>query len=168
MSEKATVVLKDARATPAAPSGQPIELPRIDDYYKWSIEQAAYIRAGRFDLVDLLNVADEIESVGKSEARELRSNLEIVLIHLLKWDQQPQRRGRSWALSIAEHRARVLETLQENPSLKVEWDQNLNRAYHTARLRAARETKLALKRFPEICPFDRETIMTAPYDFDEH
>ena len=106
MSEKATVVLKDARATPAAPSGQPIELPRIDDYYKWSIEQAAYIRAGRFDLVDLLNVADEIESVGKSEARELRSNLEIVLIHLLKWDQQPQRRGRSWALSIAEHRAR--------------------------------------------------------------
>ena len=160
--------MTDSRATSPAPSDQPVELPRIGDYYRWWIEQAAHIRAGRFDLVDLLNVADEIESVGKSEARELRSNLEIVLIHLLKWDQQPLRCGRSRALSIAEHRVRVQQTLEENPRLEAKWDQNLDCAYRTARLRAARETRLALKRISETCPYDRKTIMTAPFNPDEH
>ena len=68
MSDKSTVAMTDSRATSPAPSDQPVELPRIGDYYRWSIEQAAHIRAGRFDLVDLPIVADEIESVSSRDA----------------------------------------------------------------------------------------------------
>jgi Domain of unknown function DUF29 len=142
-------------------------VPRVSDYYAWSREQAAHLRAGRFDQVDLLNVADEIEDVGKSEKRELRSNLENVLVHILKWEHQPQRRGRSWALSIAEHRRRVLDNLADNPSLAGDWDEMVSSACKLARLRAARETNLSLDRLADECPYDRQAIMDAVFEIDE-
>ena len=66
------------------------------DVVAWANEQAAFIRAGRFDLLDLENIAEEIESVGKSEKRELASRMSLLLAHLLKWQYQPVRRGSSW------------------------------------------------------------------------
>ena len=63
----------------------------VDDYYRWALEQAALIRAGRFSEVDIVNVAEEIEDVGKSELRAFRSNLEAILVHMLKWNYQAER-----------------------------------------------------------------------------
>ena len=98
MSDKSTVAMTDSRATSHAPSDQPVELPRIGDYYRWSIEQAAHIRAGRFDLVDLPNVADEIESWFTQRAADgfnvnfdiFPSGLEQIVDHLVP---ELQRRG---------------------------------------------------------------------------
>ncbi len=75
-----------------------------DDFALWSAEQAAFIRAGKFDRVDLENVAEEIESLGKSDKRQIRSRLQVLMLHLLKWERQPAERSRSWSSSIRDQR----------------------------------------------------------------
>lgn len=151
---------------PVRSSEDVAELPRIDDLYRWAFEQAAHLRAGRFDLVDILNVADEIESVGKSEYRSFVSGLEVVILHILKWDHQPSRRSLSWVYSILEHRRRVIRDLDDSPSFKSRRVQAVDWAYDAARLRAARETKQRLDVFPAECPYSWERIMEAPYAID--
>ena len=124
------------------------ELVGVDDCYRWALEQAALIRAGRFSDIDIVNVAEEIEDVGKSELRAFRSNLESILVQMLKWNYQAERRTRSWKLSIFEHRNRVHEVLMDSASMAAKWDEVLKRAYLLARSRAARETTLPSRNFP--------------------
>ena len=62
------------------------------DIVAWANEQAGFIRARRFDLLDLENIAEEIEDVGKSEQRELESRMAVLFAHLLKWKFQSERR----------------------------------------------------------------------------
>jgi len=62
--------------------------PYEQDFYAWSEEQAALLRAGRAAEADLDNIVEEIESMGKSERRELISRLTVLLLHLLKWRLQ--------------------------------------------------------------------------------
>lgn len=143
------------------------ELVGVDDYYRWALEQAALIRAGRFSEVDIANVAEEIEDVGKSELRAFRSNLESILVHMLKWNYQAERRTRSWELSIFEHRNRVHEVLLDSASVAAKWDEVMKRAYRLARYRAARETTLPLRNFPQDCPYDQSEIMEAEYSLEE-
>src|SRR5688572_31260276 len=132
------------------------------DAYGWAMETAEKIRSRRFDeITDWDNIAEEIESVGKSERSELRSFLEQVIIHLLKWQFQPEKRGRSWRLSIAEHRRRAADQLDENPSLKPVLNDLVSQAFELARIRAARQTGLSLESaFPEICPYTTEQILS--------
>ena len=70
------------------------------DGYGWAMEQAALLRARRFSEIDLENIAEEIESVGKSERRTLESHLSRLMMHLLKWQYQPERRGNSWVCRL--------------------------------------------------------------------
>ena len=74
------------------------------DVIAWANEQAAFIRAGRFDMLDLEHIADEIEDVGKSELRELESRMAVLLARLLKWQFQPTHRGSSWECTINDQR----------------------------------------------------------------
>ncbi len=86
------------------------------DFYAWSLEQAALLRAGRVDEADLAAIAEEIESMGKTEKRELVSRLTVLLLHLLKWERRPAGRGNSWRLSIANARDEIADLLDDNPS----------------------------------------------------
>ena len=149
--------------SPIPEASNPAE--QIDDYVKWAFEQAALIKAGRFDQVDILNVAEEIEDVGKSEIRAFESHLEVVLIHMLKWDFQPAKRSRSWDASIFSNRHRILRLLKVNPSLRARQEASIEAAYEFARRSAARQTRLDLASFPEACPYDWSQIMESPYDF---
>ena len=88
------------------------------DFYAWANEQAALLRSGRVSDADLEHIAEEIESMGRSEKRELISRLKLLLAHLLKWQFQPTLRGNSWRLTIEEQRRDVAEHLADNPSLK--------------------------------------------------
>jgi hypothetical protein len=123
------------------------------DPHAWALKTAAAIRSGSPD-VDWNHVAEEIESLGRSEEARLVSLLEIILIHLLKWQYQPVRRSRSWELTLAEHRRRLEKHLHKNPSLQASTQESLNDAYDTARFRAANETGLELTTFPEQCPYE--------------
>jgi hypothetical protein len=88
------------------------------DLYRWAVEQAALLRAGRISEADALNIAEEIDDVGKELYFRLESALRVILLHLLKWDHQPERRSLSWWASVTEHRNRVRRLLEKNPGLK--------------------------------------------------
>jgi Domain of unknown function DUF29 len=135
------------------------------DYYTWTQEQAALLDAGRLDRIDAANIAEELRDLGKSEFRELESALRLILQHMLKWDHQPNRRTRSWSLSIAEHRVALAEVLADNPGLKARVDEAVARAYRRARLACARETRLAPERFAETCPYSLEEITGRAFDW---
>ena len=122
------------------------------DFYAWAMEQAALLRARRFDAADVDNIAEEIESMGRSEKRELVNRLAVLLLHLLKWRFQPGFRSPSWQSTIREQRIRLRDHLDDNPSLKAHLDEALARAYRLAVIRAARETGLQETTFPEAAP----------------
>ena len=124
------------------------------DFYGWTQEQAELLKHGRFSELDIDNLIEEVESMGKSEKRELESRLTILLLHLLKWKYQEVRRSRSWQLSIDEQRIQFEETLNENPGLKPELDEIVKKAYRLAVIKAARETKISKAVFPECCPWN--------------
>jgi hypothetical protein len=135
-----------------------------NDLYAWSQEQAQLLRAGRFSEVDALNVAEEILDVGRNEYDKLESALVVLLMHLLKWDYQPERRSRSWEATILEQRARVGRQLRDNPSLKARLDEAVRDGYRLGRLRAFGETGMDLNVFPEACPYDWDAIMSRALD----
>jgi hypothetical protein len=124
-----------------------------NDFYSWTQEQAELLKNGRFSELDIDNLIEEVESMGRSEKRELESRLTILLLHLLKWKYQEVRRGRSWQLSIDEQRIQFEKTLNENPGLKPALDQIIKDAYKLAVIKAARETKISKSIFPECCPW---------------
>ena len=123
------------------------------DFYSWTQEQAELLKNGRFSELDIDNLIEEVESMGRSEKRELESRLTILLLHLLKWSYQEIGRGRSWQLSIDEQRIQFEETLDENPGLKPQLDEIVKKAYRLAVIQAARETKISKAVFPECCPW---------------
>ena len=117
------------------------------DFYAWSLEQAALLRSGRVAEADLGAVAEEIEGMGKAEKRELISRLTVLLLHLLKWERQPARRGDSWRLSIANARDEIADLLADNPSLKSVLDDAMASAFRYARRKAAIDTDLGEEDF---------------------
>jgi hypothetical protein len=124
-----------------------------NDFYAWSLEQAALLRAGRVGEADLATIAEEIESMGKIEKRELVSRLTVLLLHLLKWERQPAGRGNSWRLSIANARDEIADLLDDNPSLKPVIDDVITSAYRYARRKAAIEMDVPENTFPAQCPW---------------
>jgi len=129
------------------------------DFYAWANEQAALLRAGRLTEADIENIAEEIESMGRSEKRELVNRLAVLLQHLLKWRFQPGFRGNSWRLTIEEQRFQIADHLRDNPSLKSQLDDVTGSAYRQGRVGAFRETGLDPDMFPEACPFAFDQAM---------
>ena len=125
----------------------------------WAKHQAALLRAGRFTELDIENVADEIESVGKSEQRELTSRLTVLITHLLKWQFQPSRRGSSWQDTISTQRVQITRHMKRNPSLKAKLDEAVQEGHGDARLVARAETGLEPEIFPSECPYTWVQIM---------
>ena len=123
------------------------------DFYGWAIEQAALLRARKLAKADIENIAEEIESLARSEKRELVNRLAVLLMHLLKWHLQPGLRGNSWRLTIEEQRNALVEHLDENPSLRPMLNDAITRAYGKAVLAARKETGLAESAFPTSYPY---------------
>jgi hypothetical protein len=129
------------------------------DYHAWTLDQAERLRDLQPNSIDWENVAEEIESLGGSQRREIRSRLVVALTHLLKWAYQPAGRNNSWRASIAGARAEIRDELAESPSLKRYPAQVLAQQYVIARLKASGETDLVLDAFPESCPFTIEQVL---------
>lgn len=129
------------------------------DFYAWAKEQAALLRTGNLSAADIDHIAEEIESMGKTEKRELVSRLTVLLLHLLKWRFQPGRRGASWEATIAVQRDDVADHLLDNPSLKAILNEVIISAYRKAMILAIGETGLPRSIFPETCPWTFEEIM---------
>ncbi|HEY8567299.1 MAG TPA: DUF29 domain-containing protein [Beijerinckiaceae bacterium] len=164
------VATKTARedTSAARPSGSTSAGADYDgDFYTWSLEQAALLRAGRLSELDLENVAEEIESLGNEQFSKLQSAYRVILMHMLKWDQQPERRTRSWAVSIATQRFDVDDVLRRNPGLKSRLQEALDGAYRRARIEAADQTDLPFKRFSVECPYSVDEVMTRAFEWPD-
>jgi hypothetical protein len=129
------------------------------DFYAWANAQAALLRAGKLSIADIEHIADEIESMGRCEKRELVDQLAVLLAHLLKWKFQSGFRSKSWLRTIREQRFRLQRHLADNPSLKASLDEAIADAHRLALIAAADETDLDEKVFPVRCIWSFEQIV---------
>ena len=129
------------------------------DFYAWANEQAALLRSGQLAAADIEHIAEEIESMGKTEKRELISRLTVLLLHLLKWQFQPDRRGKSRRATIMVQRNDLARLMADNPSLKSKLDESIGHAYRDASVSAEAETDLPDGTFPATCPWSFEKMM---------
>ncbi len=133
------------------------------DFYAWTVEQSRLLRSGELSSIDAVNIAEEIESMGRSDRRELKSRLVVLAMHLLKWRHQPGARSRSWSATIDEQRLQIEEVLAESPSLRPMVATILSDAYAIARARAIAETGLAEETFLEACPFTPDAVLSRDF-----
>jgi len=129
------------------------------DFYTWTQAQAALLRQGRAEQLDWENLAEEIESLGNRDKRELKSRLEVLIMHLLKWWRQPEHQSRSWQGTIREQRDQLADLLEDSPSLRRRVPDYLKRAYPRARRKALDETGLYDPAFPPDCPWTVEQVL---------
>ncbi|WP_341734292.1 DUF29 domain-containing protein [Microcoleus sp. EPA2] len=130
------------------------------DFYAWTEEQAKLLKHQKWSQLDLPNLIEEIESLGKQQRAELRNRLSILIGHLLKWEYQISKRSRSWVNTICIQRIDILELLKENPSLKPYLEEALQTAYSKGIALASGETNLPRKTFPENCSYTLEDIFS--------
>lgn len=128
------------------------------DFYQWTQQQADLLRQGALSALDVDNLIEEIESMGKRDRRAIGSYLRNVIMHLLKWRYQPDRRGTSWQGSINAGRDEIDVLLNESPSLNPQLSTLIIDEYRRARKQASLETGLPLTTFPDQCPFTIEQI----------
>lgn len=134
-----------------------------DDFYAWTVEQARLLRAGELAAVDAANLAEEVESMGRSDRRELQSRLIVLSMHLLKRPFQPSARSRSWSATIEEQRLQIEQVFVESPSLRPLAAGMLPQAYAIGRARAVAETGLADDAFPATCPFTLDQALSPAF-----
>jgi hypothetical protein len=123
------------------------------DFYAWTQEQTKLLKDQQWNQLDLPNLIEEIESLGKQQRAELRNRLRVLIGHLLKWEYQAKKRSRSWLMTIRVQRRDTQELLAENPSLKPYLEEALQKIYENGRDLASGETNLPLKTFPQNCPY---------------
>jgi hypothetical protein len=129
------------------------------DFCLWLEQQAALLREGRFDELDVANLVEEIESMARKDKKAIKSNLVVLLTHLLKHQFQPEQRSSSWRGSIVEHRQRLRDDFEESPSLRPHAAEVFPRAYADARERASAETALPLRIIPKSSAYTLEQAL---------
>jgi Domain of unknown function DUF29 len=131
------------------------------DFYQWTKQQAAALVAGKASELDWANLAEEIESLGKSDRREIRNRLRVLIRHLLKWQYQPELRqsGRSWRRTIWTQRERLSDVLDDSPSLRRQMPELIAMDYDRILEKTSDETGLPLSTFPAECPWTAEQIL---------
>jgi len=129
------------------------------DFYGWTQEQTRYIRSGDWSLLDYENILEEIEAMGRAERRSLRNRLAVLFMHLLKWQHQPARRGKSWKTTIVHQRTAINSLLEDSPGLNSALHDSIGRAWKDALKDVEVETELNRDTFPQTCPWAFDTFM---------
>lgn len=129
------------------------------DYLQWIETTVEKLRIQDHANMDWDNLIAEIEDLGRSERRSLKSNLIVVLVHLLKWQYQPEYRSGNWEGSVIEHRRRIMEALNDSPSLKPYLDSIFAECYTQVVKQAKAETGLPLETFPKKCPYELTEVI---------
>lgn len=150
------------RLSVAAPSANK-KLEYEKDFFKWTKTQVGLLKNGNIEKLDIDNLIEEIESLGRNDKRSLKSQTARLLMHLLKQKFQSEKQGdsNSWNNSIVEASREIKYLLEDSPSLVIELKRIYSKAYEDARQDAAAETKLNIKTFPKECPWTIEELF--PY-----
>ncbi len=129
------------------------------DFYNWTKTQSELLKQGDLSHLDIENLIEEIESLGRSDKRALKSHLIILLMHLLKCEFQPSKKTVSWTRSINNSKTEIQLILDDSPSLKAELNGIIKLAYQYAKEKASDETGIAVSKFPKECPWKKEELI---------
>ena len=130
------------------------------DFYAWASYNAQLLREGKFAELDIEHIAEELESMGRNNKRELISRLKILIGHLLKWQYQPGGRSTIWRGSIVEQRLQLNDLIEDSPSLQPQLLEAIAKAYPHAVELAGDDTGFLKSVFPETCPYSQEQLLT--------
>lgn len=133
------------------------------DFNLWVESTIELLQQKRFEQLDIENLISEIESMGKNDRKSVKSNLRILLMHLLKWQYQPDKRTNSWRTTIKEHRNRLEDDFADSPSLKNYFLEVFDECYQKARDLASSETGLSISVFPVECPFPSDLVLESDF-----
>ena len=133
------------------------------DFYAWTQQQIKLLKAQAWHSLDVQNLVEELEDLGRRERQELRNRLSVLLGHLLKWQFHPQHRSNSWLATIREQRDQLVILLDENPSLKPYLIEALSIAYKLGLSIAVRETGLPYETFPLECPYPLAKVLNEAF-----
>jgi len=136
-----------------------VETTYTTDFNEWVQQTAQLLRARRWQDLDLQHLIEEVEDLGKSERRGVASQLTRLLLHLLKWQYEPQRRSDSWLDSITDARTQIDLAIEDSPSLRSYPEAQLKQSYQRARRQAAKQTEMPLEVFPENCPYALDLVL---------
>ncbi|WP_121967973.1 DUF29 domain-containing protein [Leptolyngbya sp. BC1307] len=133
------------------------------DFYAWTQRQSLLLRNQQWQQIDLVNVIEEIESLGRQQRQELRNRLAVLIGHLLKWEYQREKRSRSWLATISIQRLDISELIADNPSLKPYLSEALETAYRKGIMLAMKETDLPQKTFLTGVTYSLEAILSESF-----
>ena len=131
----------------------------LSDFNLWINQTTQLLQERRWDEIDLEPLIEEIKDLGKSERRAIASQLTRLLLHLLKWEYQPQRRSDSWLDSITDARTQIELAIADSPSLKNYPLEELEASYQRARPQAAKQTNTEISIFPNTCPYSGQLVL---------
>jgi hypothetical protein len=131
----------------------------VSDFNSWIEQTTQLLRERRWHEIDVAHLIEEVEDLGKSERRGIASQLTRLLLHLLKWQYQPQRRSDSWLDSITDARTQIELAIEDSPSLKSYPAEQLEDSYQRARRQAAKQTDLEILALPKECPYSLELVL---------
>lgn len=138
------------------------------DFYRWTVEQSAKLRSCQVEGLDSKNLAEEIESLGRHERRELRTHFNVLLGHLLKWHLLPDDRSKLWQVTIDSERREIHWILRDSPSLKDKLSEIIKDSYESALYLVMLETAIDSKSLPADCPYTIEQVLDLNFPDDNH
>jgi uncharacterized protein DUF29 len=144
----------------AGPSFEQVDVSKThaDDWSAWLEDQARLLRQRNFNAVDADNLAEELDSLARSDQRALKSQIRRLLMHLLKCAVHPKKRTKSWVKSIRDARDQIDSILEENPSFENRYLAAVEQEYPKARDAAAQEMNVPTADLPPECPFSIDSL----------
>lgn len=136
------------------------------DFYAWTLEQSQLLKDGDLKKLDIINLVEEIESLGKQQRQELKHRLGILIGHILKWEYQPEKRSKSWRVTIRSQRREIEILLLDNPSLKPYLQEAIARAYNAGLDLVVLETPLDYQDLPKECIYTIEQLFNPDFPSD--
>ena len=136
------------------------------DFYAWTQQQDKFLLTGQWQDLDPENLGEEIAALGKQQRQELRNRLGVLIGHLLKWDYQPQLRGKSWKATIREQRDEIIDILESNPSLKPYFEEAIAKGFRQGINLVIRETPLDDQDLPLDFPYTVQQILDRSFPFE--
>lgn len=133
------------------------------DFYAWTLEQSKLLQVGDFKGLDITNLVEEIESLGKQQRQEIRNRLGILIGHLLKWDYKPDKRSKSWRVTIQSQRREIEDLLEDNPSLKPYLPEAIAKGHKAGLDLVALETPLDYQDLPEGSIYTIEQLLNPDF-----
>ncbi len=160
---KKTVRVRPKRLSISAPAQSKKKLLYDKDFVKWIDSQVGFLKKGDLDKLDLENLIEEIESLGRNDTRSIHSHAIILLAHLLKQEYQPEKQvdSNSWKTSILNAAMEIKLLIESSPSLKNELIKIYPKAYADAKQYASKQSGLDINIFPETCPWNIEEALEA-------